>query len=241
MPHREWNRHSINMNGQMVQVHTIRCSNFPTCRTSCDIPDRRGKAQSPPEVIEKRFTHKGWFVGASEKHDLCPECAAQKALDRRLKRRPHATNIQLVVDNPEGNPMTSHHVEAPRQMSRDDKRIINAKLHEVYIGERDGYQTPWSDRKVAEFLGCPVAWISEVREELFGDVADNGEIRDFLDRAERAKAEAQRLLDVSEGICARMTVEVKSLTDLATTIKETRRLLETINITAQRIAKAVNA
>ena len=58
--------------------------------------------------------------------------------------------------------------EPPRQMQREDRRIIISKLDEVYIDESVGYSGDWSDERVAEDLGVPRAWVSTIREENFG-------------------------------------------------------------------------
>lgn len=56
--------------------------------------------------------------------------------------------------------------EANRPMDKADRRIVIAKLNEVY-GD-DMYLEDWIDQKVAEDLGVPVEWVAEVRDENFG-------------------------------------------------------------------------
>jgi hypothetical protein len=56
--------------------------------------------------------------------------------------------------------------EASRPMDKADRRIVFAKLNEVY-GD-DMYLEDWIDQKVAEDLGVPVEWVAEVREGDFG-------------------------------------------------------------------------
>lgn len=53
-----------------------------------------------------------------------------------------------------------------RPMDKADRRIVIAKLNEVY-GD-DMYLEDWIDQKVAEDLGVPVEWVAEVRDENFG-------------------------------------------------------------------------
>lgn len=53
-----------------------------------------------------------------------------------------------------------------RPMDKADRRIVFAKLNEVY-GD-DMYLEDWIDQKVAEDLGVPVEWVAEVREGDFG-------------------------------------------------------------------------
>ena len=67
-----------------------------------------------------------------------------------------------------------------RQMQRDDRRIIFEKLNEVYLDEKQGYASPWTDDKVSKDLGVPRAWVSNVREEMFGPIATNSSIEEAL-------------------------------------------------------------
>jgi hypothetical protein len=65
-------------------------------------------------------------------------------------------------------------------MSRDDRRIIYAKLNDVYVGPDAGYATGWTDQKVATDLGVAREWVAEVREDLFGPVKSNPELDALL-------------------------------------------------------------
>lgn len=89
--------------------------------------------------------------------------------------------------------------EAPPAMTRDDKRIINLKLHEVYINETIGYDADWTDHRVAESLGIPRALVSQVRvvyvEQAFKTLAksshpDAGGNADKMAELNAARAEA---------------------------------------------------
>lgn len=71
--------------------------------------------------------------------------------------------------------------EQPREMSRDDRRIIFAKIDEVYVG--NGYSAPWTDAGIAKDLGVPRAWVAQVREEMFGPEGSNAEFDAFLAKA----------------------------------------------------------
>lgn len=57
---------------------------------------------------------------------------------------------------------------ADATMSREDRRIVFAKLDEVYIDAERGYRTGWHDQKVATDLGVPLSWVKQVRDENFG-------------------------------------------------------------------------
>jgi len=92
-------------------------------------------------------------------------------------------------------------VDPPPEMTREHRRLIFAKLHDVYIDEQRGYAEGWGDKKIAVDLGVPEAWVANIRAENFGDVKDNEEVRKFLDiyrdeflPAFNAIAERQRVL-----------------------------------------------
>lgn len=97
----------------------------------------------------------------------------------------------------------------PTEPTRADKRLIFAKLEEVYVDESAGYKTPWTDAAVAKDLGVPMAWVASVREENFGPANDNGEIRDMLARVKAASSEAMKVLAEAKSIRA----EGKSILD----------------------------
>jgi hypothetical protein len=58
--------------------------------------------------------------------------------------------------------------QPPRQIEREDRRIIFANLEEVYLNERDGYSLPWNDTAIAKDLNVPRARVEIVRNENFG-------------------------------------------------------------------------
>ncbi|SOC48417.1 hypothetical protein SAMN05892877_1631, partial [Rhizobium subbaraonis] len=53
----------------------------------------------------------------------------------------------------------------------EDRRLINMKLAEVYAD--GGYVTPWTDQRVADDLGVPRAWVTEIREGFYGPEGSN--------------------------------------------------------------------
>lgn len=56
--------------------------------------------------------------------------------------------------------------EPPRDLNKEDRRLIFAKIDEVYLDK--SYSKDWTDKKVAIDLGVPVAWVARIREENFG-------------------------------------------------------------------------
>lgn len=95
--------------------------------------------------------------------------------------------------------------DQPRSMTREDRRIIFEKLNDVYLDEARGYAPGNSDKSVAESLGCPRAWVAQIRDENFGAARDNEDVRDLL-----AKIDALREIVVAassefEALKARLT------------------------------------
>lgn len=64
-------------------------------------------------------------------------------------------------------------IEPPKEMTREDRRIIFAQLNEIYIGEDKGYSAGWTDQRVATHLGVPRAWVASIRDENFGPLREN--------------------------------------------------------------------
>lgn len=83
--------------------------------------------------------------------------------------------------------------DQPREMSREDRRIIFAKVDELYLDDKSGYVAPWTDSAVARDLGVPRAWVATVRDELFGPEGSNQDFDDFLAKAAPIIADMKNL------------------------------------------------
>lgn len=59
-------------------------------------------------------------------------------------------------------------VAVASELGRTERRIIFAKLNDVYTDETKGYSGDWNDAKVAADLGVSVDWVSQVRDADFG-------------------------------------------------------------------------
>ena len=79
-----------------------------------------------------------------------------------------ASPAEQLAEAPVHLPDPGASARPPRQMSREDRRLIFAKLEEVYIDEKTGYSTGWNDDAVAKDMACPRAWVEEIREQNFG-------------------------------------------------------------------------
>ena len=179
---RYFHRPVIRIDGKSVGCRRIKCAS-PSCGHEEKILDRTAGGL-PASMVEKKFAQKGWEVGANEKHDYCPSCVEVRRIARRTARiKPISPNV-VSISTPaataqqEAAKMTTigATAEAPPEMTREAKRTIFAKLQDVYLDEERGYQSPWTDQAVAKDLGCPLAWIVQVRDDNFGPASDNSEI-----------------------------------------------------------------
>lgn len=129
--------------------------------------------------IAQKFEQKGWFVGRqSDGHDVCPKCVEEKKRNRKMTEQKNVVELK-----PQADP--------PRQMKFDDRRVILAKIEEVYLDETRGYDKGWSDNRVATDLGVPRAWVTKLREENFGPSGINEDMLDYVQQAEALLLKAQ--------------------------------------------------
>lgn len=158
-----------------------------------------GTTRKPPEAAEQYFRAHGWTVGPRATADRCPDCTA------RLSKP------VLKVVPMEAKP------ETPREMSREDRRIIFAKVDELYLDDKTGYAAPWTDSAVARDLGVPRAWVAQVREELFGPEGSNAEFDDFLAKAAPVIADMKNL-------CRSATAQLEEARRLSERVDELERI-----------------
>jgi len=75
--------------------------------------------------------------------------------------------------------------EKPRDMTRDDRRIVFDKINGVYDGGH--YIAPWTDAAVAKDLGVPRDWVAKVREEFFGPAGSNPLLDEYLSARDKVE------------------------------------------------------
>ena len=95
--------------------------------------------------------------------------------------------------------------DPPREMRREDRRSIFAKIEEVYLDEDKGYSSGWSDAKVSQSLGVPLAWVREIREENFGIEQSNEDWRPLLEDVKNLMRDIQ----IQQNIITDRIVEAK--------------------------------
>ena len=103
-------------------------------------------------------------------------------------------------------------VEEPKKMGRDERRLVFEKLNEHYVSEATGYANGWSDKRIAEELGCPRKWVEDVRDEMFGPVKINNEAEHFVEQV--AKLD-QKIFEAK----AQMAAAEKTFADIGAAMK----------------------
>ena len=113
-------------------------------------------------------------------------------------------------------------VEAPRAMTREAKRLIFAKINEVYLDH--GYDRNWSDNRIAKDIDVPVAWVKDVREENFGP--------------ESLSEEANKLMTEGEQLVQKLRLEANIIAGHLKEGEKTREvLLKRADFIAGRLAE----
>lgn len=155
----------VHGHGGASRVLRICCAK---CGAHADFHHIKGGKKRPSIVAVNHFRRNGWEVGTITRKDFCATCAAAK----REKTMPDVVALKA---------------SPPKQMTREERRIINDKLDEVY--GKDAYKHPWTDAKVAADLGIPRAWVEDVRSQFFGEAGSNPAIDDYLDRTKKFEAD----------------------------------------------------
>lgn len=238
------------MSGQSVAVRVIRCSETG-CGFEGEIIDPK---HLPPNVIAKKFQQRGWSVGANDRHDICPSCVKRRTEERRARKNRHQEpSATAITTEPPAMPPAYNQPpkpiepiepgtpNAPAEMSRDDRRIIFAKLNDVYLDEERGYQAPWTDTAIAASLNCPQAWVAEVREQNFGPASDNSEVRDILARIEKIGADAAKALEQAAAHVKQSSALIERHNDINRAISDLKKSVDGALLVADRIMKAVRS
>jgi hypothetical protein len=147
---------------QATKAMRITCAH---CGGLAYFPVAAGSNTDAPGAAVQHFQNKGWVVGGDPETDFC-----RKHSTPAKRRGPKAMTTSAVM------------ADKPREMGREDRRIINDKLDEVY--GRDAYRAPWTDAAVAKDLGVPRDWVVQVRDQFFGPAGSNPLYDQFLGETE---------------------------------------------------------
>lgn len=169
---------AVGDSGGRVLAMKIVCAE---CGSVAYFAHQTGKSRKPPVAAQQSFQNKGWVVGSGPRKDFCPLHAA-----------PASRKGQTAMKH-ESMPAPAAKAEPPRASTIEDRRVINMKLTEVYAD--GGYATPWTDQKVADDLGVPRAWVTEIREQMYGPEGSNPLLDDYLTAQAAFTAECKALAD----------------------------------------------
>lgn len=75
----------------------------------------------------------------------------------------------------------------PRGPTPAEKYKIRDFLDGAYDDTKKGYIDGWTDKRAAEKLNFPMAWIRDMREFAYGPLECDVEVSDLLDEIERVK------------------------------------------------------
>lgn len=183
-----------------MRLYCFRCGKSGDCMMNTM---QRGASSDDREnrIAGRKFTEMGWSVDLSRGKHFCPECQTSPQVKSQKQEEPLAV------------------VSLPRQMSREDRRIVFEKLNEVYVDEKQGYSAPWTDEKVSVDLGVPRAWISQVREEMFGPVGSNSEIDGVLKAAKELAGEFAKHREQGDKLLSLATSIQKQLDQITKAVR----------------------
>jgi len=134
-------------------------------------------------LVQQKMRHRGWEIGNRASGDTCPDCIAARQKKRNKEPEKESNVVNFIK------------AEEPPTMSREDRRLIFAKIDEVYLDETTGYSDGWTDSRVAEDLGVPLAWVKTIRAENFGEERSNAALLANLEEAKWTLNEAKKIHD----------------------------------------------
>lgn len=194
--------------GKPATGNIIRCGKCETTETHWPKPGLN------PIVSKKYFLRQGWSVGKGPRADRCPDC-----LKNIGQSGVFADKLPAAIKKKEETEHMLTKPKEPRKLGRDERRLIFAKLEDVYVDEKTGYELGWTDQKLADDLGVPRAWVTTIRDENFGALATNVESSKDMEKLD------QVMVGVDAGI-AFVKKELVALEKYKSTVRAIKERLE---------------
>ena len=180
--------------GLLVKQAQISCAACPIKHHHL----RRGSLES-----DDYFRRRGWDVGHNATHDFCPECAA--AAKRKVVKMSDHKKPEPPVAAPDQPPVGA------------DRRLVSHTIEAHWDEPNACYRVGWSDAKVQEDLGVPIAWVKQVREVDFpGSSGDDPTIAQFIAEQITVKAEMNELRKIFD----ELTTSVANINKLMVNYKD---------------------
>ena len=217
--------------GKQARGLIVRCpcgAAVPLKVNTFDSGTKAGREYDEQELafVRKKLQPQGWVIGRKRREHRCPRCNAlrptthEEIAKGRIEPMPKEPPIKIVADNtvPRSAPVVE---PAPTmtQMSRDDGRIIFAKLNDVYVNERVGYSKGWSDDRVSLDLNVPREWVKEVRERFMGGEHLSAEVLAELTEAREAARAINALVPEFKRLLAFADRIEKTITEIEKVMK----------------------
>ena len=115
--------------------------------------------------------------------------------------------------------------KVPQEMTKEDRRIIFAEIDMHYLDETRGYEAAYDDKRVAEGLKVPMAWVRTIREDNFGPErgeAINTELENLRSAKEDIDKSIAAMRDLWEEINKTLDAFVVRHNDLSNEAKKSR-------------------
>jgi hypothetical protein len=170
-----------------IPAYQITCSK---CGVTEKITTNNHSGCMPPDATAQKFRNKGWLVSSRDGRDVCPECQER---DKKVK-------LSVIKEENTNVVALKNITDAPREINKEDRRLIFARINDFYLD--NSYSGGWSDKKIADDLGVPVAWVKNIREENFGPEGLNEDNQRII---EEAKAISDKISEQIE----MLKVEIK--------------------------------
>lgn len=224
--------------GESGPRHKITCT---SCGEEGVIP---GSKLIPEEACMTMFRTRGWDIAKNGKKRICPECCASQREARKITAQAEKALTEIkteanaaatgkqqkeaitMTDKTANTKFASNmKADAPREMGRDDRRIIFEKLNDTYVSEKVGYDKGWSDKRLSEDLGVPRAWVVQVRDEMFGPSHEDEAAGDMLKRIEAISAEIVTVKTEAAGLSEKLKKLFQNHNDLLAEARDLKRVI----------------
>lgn len=196
----------------------------------CGAIEQRQRSNAPADDM---FRKQGWEVGNNERHDRCPACVKGKVIVMADHKKDEPAKVVLKAVQPQ-----------PKEMSREDGRLISRSIEDHWDETNACYQMGWSDRKLADDLSVPLDWVKDIRERDFGGTGDDPTVIQFIAAQIEIKSEMAALSTLVEMASKDMKTTTAYHTELTSKLdgylRGHRRLLERVE-SLEQIASTVQA
>jgi hypothetical protein len=185
-----------------------------------------------PVHAKNWFNDKGWYVAKTPSGDLCPDHYHHDGRPKKEDRVTTPPPPSIPTENVIATAIMSEPVEAfappvPMQdyIPKTDKRLIIAKLEEVYEDETRGYRKGWSDLRVAGDLGVDQEWVELIRASIFGPAFSEADAEERLLK-QGIEDHYSRIVNLANEIATANRLFAEMMAELEALIAKHRKLTD---------------